>query len=137
MAITLNSSGGFVPTTIIGTGEKGLHAALNSNSNATLYGSGLMNGLTVTVLFPDQSPNPHFRWTGVTSGANSAGTSCAVQLTQVGAGSEAAKAKPAKQNERRTPDLPQDAGSTVSVTATDTTTSTTSNTITPTVPLGS
>ena len=139
MAITLNASGGFVPTSVLGSGEKGLHSALNSNSNATLNGNGLSNGLSVTVLFPDGSANPHFRWVGTTTGTNSSKTSCSVQLQQVGPGFESEKMKPAKPEERRYPKSPDDAGSTVSVTATDTSTdpTTSSNTITPTVPVGS
>jgi hypothetical protein len=120
MSISLNTSDGFVPTTEVG-GKKGLHWTKDSQSNATLNGTGLVNGLTVTVLFPKESQNPKIKWTGTTTNSNSGNTQCTVALTEQ-----------LKNNGPKTPDTDDD--TTVSVTASDSTTS--SNTITPTIPTG-
>jgi hypothetical protein len=121
MTISLNTTGdGFVPTTDVG-GKKGLHWKKDSESDATLNGTGLVNGLTVTVLFPKESQNPKIKWTGTTSDSNSDNTQCTVTLTEQ------------LKNDGPRPS-PDDNDTTVSVTASDSSTS--SNTITPTVPTG-
>jgi len=122
MAITLSTTGnGFVPTSDVGN-KKGLHWKKDSQSSATLNGSGLVNSLSVTVLYPQQSQNPRIKWIGTTFNSNTDNTQCSVdlieQLQNDGPGT-----------------LTGDDNTTVSVTASDTTT--TSNTITPTVPTGS
>src|SRR5262249_17145833 len=62
MAITLSTTGnGFVPTSDVGN-KKGLHWKKDSQSSATLNGSGLVNSLSVTVLYPQQSQNPRIKW---------------------------------------------------------------------------
>ena len=130
MAITLNTTNGFVPSSSIGEGKKGLHTTHHSTSDATLNGSNLSDGLEVKVKYPANSQDPHFKWTGITTGTSSDQTTCSVQLKQ----------KKKHTGATTQPSiLPTDGGSTVSVTATDTSTdpTTSSNTITPTVPLGS
>src|SRR5262249_8710861 len=122
MAITLSTSGnGFVPTSDVGN-KKGLHWKKDSQSSATLNGSGLVNGLSVTILFPPNWPLPKIKWTGTTTNSNPERTQCTVNLTEV-----------LDNDGPRDPD--SDDNTTVSVTASDSTT--TSNTITPTVPTGS
>jgi hypothetical protein len=122
MAITLSTSGnGFVPTSDVGN-KKGLHWKKDSQSSATLNGSGLVDGLSVTVLYPPQSQNPRIKWIGTTYNSNTDNTQCAVDLTE--------------QLQNDGPGtLTGDDNTTVSVTASDSTI--TSNTITPTVPTGS
>ncbi len=116
MSINLNS---FVPTSQLRSGNKGLHWTKDSTSTASLTGSGLANGLTVTVLyFPSKSPNPTIKWTGTTYNFNPATTSCDVDLDE-------------KLDNDGPAHTDYDTSVTVSVTATDGTT--TSNTIEPTI----
>jgi hypothetical protein len=122
MSITLDTTNGFVPTTLLGNGKKGLKRPKGAKSHATLNGTGLTNGLTVTVLVPPQSHNPHIQWTGTTANANRDNTQCTVELTE-----QLPEHGPAHSHIT-------DDNTTVSVTANDS--STTSNTITPTVPVG-
>jgi hypothetical protein len=123
MSITLNSSNGFEPTSAVGN-KFGLHWQKGSTSSATLNGTGLVNGLTVTVLFPSRSPNPQIEWTGITSGSSEDNTQCTVNpLTE--------------QKSNNGPGAEADTDITVSVTATNTTTNQSSNTVTPNVPTGS
>jgi hypothetical protein len=121
MPITLSTTGdGFVPTSDVGR-KKGLHWKKGSHSSATLNGTGLVDGLTVTVLYPKQSNNPKIKWTGTTANSNADHTQCTVDLTE-----QLDNDGPGKRD--------KDDDTTVSVTASDSTT--TSNTITPTVPTG-
>jgi hypothetical protein len=122
MAITLDSTTGFMPTTILNSGKKGLKRKQGAKSDATLNGTGLTTGLTVTVLHPQQSPHPTIMWTGKTANSNGDNTQCTVELTEQLAIDESAHRHP------------KDDPTTVSVTADDGTTS--SNTITPTIPVG-
>jgi hypothetical protein len=115
MPATLDPNNGFVPTTVLASGKKGLKRPQGSVSTATLNGTGLTNGLPVTILHPPQSHNPQVCWTGTTANSNSTNTQCTVDLTEQHQGPE----RP-----------PRDDDTTVSVTAGD------SNTITPTVPVG-
>ncbi len=73
---------GFSPTTKLSGGHNGLIFTKGSTSNATINGTGLTNGLAVTVLFPRQSPNPHIKWTGVTANTNAGGTQCTAALIE-------------------------------------------------------
>ena len=120
MSITLDTTNGFVPTTLLGNGKKGLKRPKGAKSNATLNGTGLTDNLTVTVLVPPQSHNPHLEWTGTTANCNNTNTQCTVELTE--------------QQPNHRPPRPMDDPTTVSVTANDG--STTSNTIEPTIPVG-
>ncbi|MHB1562279.1 MAG: hypothetical protein ACYC61_32950 [Isosphaeraceae bacterium] len=116
MAINLSS---FVPTDQIGPGRNGLHGRKGSTSTARLMGSGLTDGLNVTVLFPCSSQNPTIKWTGTTFNSNPANTACDVNLEE--------------QLENRGPELGIDFDDTVTVSVTATDGTTTSNTIAPTI----
>jgi hypothetical protein len=116
MSIVLST---FVPVGQVSPGKNGLHWKKGSTSSATLTGSGLVNGLSVTVLFPKKATNPVIQWTGTTFNSNSTNTSCDVTLTEQ------------LENNGPPPHPIDDDSVTVSVTATDGTT--TSNTIDPTV----
>ena len=63
-------------------GKKGLHKSKGSKSSATLYGTGLVDNLTVNVLHPPQSQNPALKWTGTTANSSSDHTQCTVDLEQ-------------------------------------------------------
>jgi hypothetical protein len=75
---------GFSPTTKIRGGQQGLITDVNSISTATITGTDLKNGKSVTVLDPPGSSTPTRQWIGTTSKVNKQGTQCnVVALRQV------------------------------------------------------
>jgi hypothetical protein len=122
MTISLNTNDGFQPTSQVGN-KKGLHWKKGSSSSATLNGSGLINGLAVSVDYYSRgSGNASIQWTGTTQDSNSDNTSCTVNLTEV-------LDNDGPHHRKRDDDT------TVSVTASDVSTQQSSNTINPTVPV--
>jgi hypothetical protein len=73
----------FVPATKLAGGHFGLKRKKGSTSDAILLGSGLTDGLDVTVLKPPNSTNPEHEWTGLTANTDPDGTECTVELTAV------------------------------------------------------
>ena len=79
MSVTIS---GFTPSSRIQGGKNGLIWTKGATSNAMITGTGLTDGLSVTVLFPGRSQNPKIKWTGTTTDSNADGTQCSVQLTE-------------------------------------------------------
>jgi hypothetical protein len=67
MAVTVTD---FAPTTILASGNRGLKRAKDSYSTATITGTGLKEGLDVTVLHPANSKSPNHQWNGKLKGYN-------------------------------------------------------------------
>src|SRR5262245_16881474 len=78
-----------MPVTITNfTSANGLNGKAHSNSNARIVGSGLSDGLSVTVT--DRS-HTQYTWSGTTSSTNPNGTTCRCDnLEQIGTGAERA-----------------------------------------------
>jgi hypothetical protein len=72
-----------IPLTKLKGGHFGLKRKKGSTSDVVLLGSGLADGLDVTVLKPPNSASPEHIWTGVTEITDPDGTECIVELTAV------------------------------------------------------
>jgi hypothetical protein len=76
------SVSGLSPSSLLSGGNYGLVWTQYKESIASISGTGLTNGLPVTVNYPLPPANPTIQWLGQTANTNVDNTSCTVTLTQ-------------------------------------------------------